>query len=274
MEFSRLDQFQAVLVGVAVADAAAHGQIVPSNARVSPQSWPAPHWPAPHWPETSWCQALRHVAHQVALPDHGGNAANAWAANVWVEGFPAVEGAIIQIPILLRYLDTPDIQPLWIAQRLGLPVSEDALTVQLYAILQTLLCNPNHSLSMRLKALQAQLDRFAQHPGSQHPEIVLLAQSIQSTLHAAGDFRLAIANRLLTTRLLTTHLPTAISPLQPVLIGLLCTALRGLKTVPISWRQTLRLSQPSPWYLSRWGVADERGLREIAIDLWRAWSGL
>lgn len=259
MEFSRLDQFQAVLVGIAVADAAAHGQIIPSNALVSPQSWPAPHLPA-----TPWCQALHHVARQMVLPDHGGSAANAW-----VEAPPAVERAIIQIPILLRYLDTPDIQPLRIAQRLGWPIFEDALTVQLYAILQTLLCNQNQSLSMRLKALQAQLDRFPQSP-----ETVLLTQAIQSTLDAAGDFRLAIANHLRTTRLLTTDLPTAMSPLQPVLMGLLCTALRGLKTVPISWRQALRLSQPSPWYLSRWGVADERGLREIAIDLWQAWSGL
>jgi hypothetical protein len=240
VEFSRLDQFQAVLVGVAVADAAAHGQI-PSISPVVPQRSPVPQASA------SWCHALGQVAHQITVPgraDHAG-----------MEGYSAVEGAIIQLPLLLRYLDTPGAPAI---ARLELSAFDDFLIVQLYALLQKLLCVQQQSLSLRLQALQARRDQLPQHP-----DAVLLVRAIQATLNAAGDFRLAIA-----------ALPTATSPLQPVLIGLLCTALRGLKTVPVSWRQALGLPQLSPWYVNRWGIADERELRDIAIDLWCAWAGL
>jgi len=239
VEFSRREQFQAVLVGMTVADAAAHGQIKALLSLGLIQTLPF---------ASAWSSTLIQVAGQLSSGIHDRVAVDAAIQN------DTEIAALVQIPVLLRYIDDPAEQSLMIARQLGLPIPNPVLTVQLHQLLQSLLSYPqNQSLSMRLDALQV---------WSHGPQSGVMAQASAAVVQTAGDFRLAIAS-----------LSAAGSPLLPVLVGMMCTALRGLRTIPVLWRQAL-LPPQSSWYADRWAVRDEMALRGIATDLWKAWAGL
>ncbi len=137
MEFSRREQFQAVLVGMAVADAAAHGKIAAlcRNAPTLPAVSP-------------WAPALIQVARQLSS---GANrvAVDAAVQDAAVQNDSELMQALIQVPILLRHVDDP-VEPCFeIAAQLGLPNHNRVLTAQLHQLLQILHRHPlDHSLSM------------------------------------------------------------------------------------------------------------------------------
>ncbi len=244
MKFSRLEQFQAILVGLALADAAAQGRIIALAPLIGTQGQPDVRSP-------DWGKSLIQVAQHVTA---GGGTLPASALD-----YPPWELAIVQVPLLLRHVDDSIEQYITAARTLGFPNPGESPGAELYQLLQVLLGpSSGQPLSMQLAALQSWLDR---HPG---PKNWGLHPALMQTLQAQGDFRLAIAGSL----------GRASSPLLPVLIGLFCTALRGLRTIPIQWRQELALPQPGTGYWQRWGVAHETELHTMATGLWRTWAGL
>lgn len=258
-----------MLLGLAVADAAVCGQI--SALQPLRQSaidrWEknqaenrAEPWSPLDPNSTHWGAALVQVANQVTLspaitdpkhrPDLGPNPSETAIA-------------LIHLPILLRYLDMPAEQYWRATQQYGFSKHEESLSTQLYQLLRIVLKpQPHQPWLTRLTQLKAELDRRSQAQGN-----TPLTLALKHTLMAEGDFRLAIASSL----------ATAPSPFLPVLIGLLCTALRGLKTIPVKWRQALALPVAHPAttsYWQHWGLANEEDLRAVATTLWRNWAGL
>ncbi|MDA0268953.1 MAG: hypothetical protein O2890_12445 [Cyanobacteria bacterium] len=247
MEFSRLDQFQALWVGIAVADAAAHGYIADVKRFAHPQPGSQPPVASSHWGK-----ALIQVAHYVTT---GGEKPQ----GIEIEQ-SALAIAILHTPLLLRYLDASTDQYLVALRQLGFSDCGESLSIQLYQLLQVLLRHhPGQPLSMQLAALQPWLD----HPPRSEADR-LLGRVLSHVLQTGGDFRLAIAGSL----------PMASSPLLPVLTGLICTALRGIQTIPIPWRQELALPPAAAGYWPQWGLSQELELRGVAMQLWRTWAGL
>jgi hypothetical protein len=254
VEFSRFDQFQGMLVGMAVADAAAYGHIPalkPLQQIDLNRASDSTHW------GTALVQVANQVTHPATTPITD-------RPNLG----PDVSGtaiALIHMPILLRHLDTPAEQYWRATQQYGVANNGESLSTALYQLLQVILKHhPHQSGATRFAQLHAEFNHRSQAQGN-----ALLASALEHTLAATGDFRLAIASSL----------PTATSPFLPVLIGLLCTALRGLKTIPVKWRQELAspvapAGQAVTSYWQRWELANEGDLRAVATALWRTWAGL
>lgn len=248
--FSRLHQFQALLLGIAVADGVQQGQI--TDAVFPPRS---PDPMTNHGPLTvpNWCQDFITTSRWLGQPD-----APLPPSRHRRDGFYALSW----VPLVLCYLD----QPAGLEQCLaaGTPLISEAdygSVAALYTALQGALTPPwqdavpaRNTQSLEADELQA-----------------MWMAAIALVHQTQGDFRQTLGGAL-----------WRYGYASPVLLwaALLSAGQRGVGTLPIPWRQALVSPSthiPDPpvadWLQHRWASRTQQDLMEIAAALESRWAG-
>lgn len=248
----RNSQFQAILLGMVIADAISHGQL--------PQRWSeASKAVAPsRLIDDRGCQAIATQLQQLASAQWILSSQHpiALTEQTAIDDDAAVLARLLAVlPQLLWQLDrSPTVSALPTAAD---TVGELSVTTALSACLHDCLRQDISALA----ALQHRLSNASQTAAH------ALHQALTMVLTARGDFQLAVGQSL--------YWPTAIEGL-PVLAGILSAGWGDLLSVPC--RYQLWLQQPSPalqaWLQHRWHICDSTQLCTWATGLWQHWAGM
>jgi hypothetical protein len=246
--FSRLHQFQALLLGLAIADGVQQGQI--TDATLPPRS-PASITSQDPLTAPDWCQDFlttsRWLSQMDAPPPPPRPRRDGFYALSWV-------------PLVLCCLDQPAGLDYCLATGAPLVSPEDPANVAaLYTLLQAVLTSPGHAADFNVQSSAA--DNLQ----------TLWRAAIALTHQTEGDFRQTLGVALWRYGYA--------SPV-PLWAALFSAAQRGLGTLPIPWRQALvgllprtPDSQAADWLQHRWASRNRQDLMAIATALESRWAG-
>ncbi|MEM6433546.1 MAG: hypothetical protein AAF773_06785, partial [Cyanobacteria bacterium P01_D01_bin.115] len=256
----RNSQFQAILMGLVIADAVSHGQMPWGRSRAelpSVQPGVTP-WPG-HVASDRWChQIVTQLQSDYAEHPQPG-------APALTEPRPSELSEPLEVASLLATLPTR----LWQLEQRHHPdalnqPSPSALRNAVLAVFDhSLVAALNHDV-LALTALIRTVRNTAE------AELDPLSQTLvigwQQVLATPGNFELAVGQSLYTA-----------SPALglPVLTGVLSAAWGGENSLPIGLRQLLATPPPSlrGWLWQRWQITDATNLCALAQGLWQQWSG-
>ena len=248
----RNSQFQAILMGLVIADAVSHGQMPWGRSRAElPSVQPGlTRWSGPV-ESVRWC-------HRIVTQLQSGHAEHPQPGAPELTEPLGVASLLATLPTRLWQLDQRP-QPEALSQPSPSALRDAVLVVFDHSLVAAL----NHDV-LALTALirtvrdaaEAELDPLSQ----------TLVIGWQHVLATPGNFELAVGQSLYTA-----------SPAVglPVLTGVLSAAWGGENRLPIALRQLLATPPPSlrDWLWQRWQITDAASLRTLAQGLWQQWSG-
>ena len=248
--FSRLHQFQALLLGLAVADGVQQGQI--TDAAFPPRS-PDPITSQAPLTNPGWCQDFvttsRWLSQMDAPPPPPRQQRDGFCTLTWV-------------PLVLCYLDQPAGLDHCLATGAPLVSAEDdARVAALYTLLQGALAPPWQDTAPTLNPQSLEADDVQ----------TMWMAAIALTHQTQGDFRQTLGTALWQYGYA--------SPV-PLWAALFSAGQRGLGTLPMPWRQALTSPsthtagpQGTEWLQHRWASRGRQDLMEIAAVLASRWAG-
>ncbi|RZM77171.1 hypothetical protein [Leptolyngbya iicbica] len=243
----RNSQFQAILVGMVMADAISQGQL-PWGTVGEGAGAAAQRWSEGAIAQADWCHAI------AATLTRSTPSPISEAGAIGAEPETVVD-LLADLPRLLSMLDRPP------SRTACGDASQTTLSALFYDCLQASLRQD----VVALGALRQQIspDSLGAKPS---PPMAALRGALELLLTAQGDFQLAVGQGL--------QSPTA--PSGSVLLTAILSAGWGdLPSLPIRHRHWLQ--QPSPflqnWLQQRWQIATATQLALWAETLWQRWSG-
>ena len=256
----RNSQFQAILVGMMIADAVSQGQL-PWHTCTQATTAALEDASAGRMANDDWCHAIAAAldpssSHQVSL-----TAAPLQSCD-WTEEFTSdlstTNALLAHLPQVLSHLDR--YPPQLATQQYPATTDPVAITVIFYACLQASFRQDTATLSAWRQQLQLESTTAQQ---SSHVE---LSVAIEALLAAHGDYQLAVGQCLQLS---------ATAPGSVILTAILSASWGDLPSVPMRYRHWLQ--QPPPalqeWLQRRWHIATSDCLMRWAETLWQQWSG-
>jgi len=239
----RNSQFQAILVGMVIADAVGQGQL-PWGTRGAAA---LPLRSESAIDQADWCQA---IAAALTAPANRMSEVSAIAAEP-----PTLAALLTDLPQLLRTLD-----------QLSPPITAgNAPQATISAIFHACLQASLRQDAATLYALGQQLVTAPSGTQQSSPAIALRA-ALEALLTAQGDFQLAVGQSL------QASTP---APGNVILTAILSAAWGDLSSLPLRYRHWLQ--HPSPplasWLQRRWQLSTGSQLATWSEILWQRWSG-